>query len=75
MNEIDVRTLHPRERHPHIFQLFDSLKAGDAFDLVNDHAPTPLYYQMLHERPNSFTWEPIEEGPEVWRVRITRTPG
>lgn len=73
MNQIDVRTIHPRERHPQIFATFDALAVGDSFDLVNDHAPTPLYYQMLHERPGVFQWEPMEEGPEVWRVRITRT--
>ena len=75
MSEVDVRTMHPRDRQPRIFSTFDGLAAGDSFDLVNDHAPTPLYYQMLHERPGQFTWESVEEGPEVWRVRITRLPG
>ena len=43
-----------------------------AFILQNDHEPRPLYYQFLHEREGLFNWEPIEQGPEVWRVRITR---
>jgi uncharacterized protein (DUF2249 family) len=67
---IDVRFVAPRERHPLIFQTFDALQPGEAFLLVNDHAPTPLYYQFLHERENQFTWEYLEEGPEVWKVRI-----
>lgn len=73
MSQLDVRTIQPRERHERIFSQFDALESGGSFELINDHAPTPLYYQFLHERPDSFTWEALEEGPEVWRVRITRT--
>ena len=73
MTQIDVRTIQPRDRHPLIFKTFDNLKPGESFELVNDHAPQPLYYQFLHERPDVFEWEYLEEGPETWRVRITRT--
>lgn len=75
MNQLDVRVLAPRERHPRIFSMFDSLNPGESFELVNDHAPTPLYYQFLHERAGLFSWEYLEEGPEIWRVRITNTAG
>lgn len=75
MNQLDVRVLAPRERHPKIFNLFDSLNPGESFELINDHAPAPLYYQFLHERPGQFTWEYLEEGPETWRVRITHIAG
>lgn len=71
--EIDVRTIPPRERHPRIFNTFDGLSAGEVMMIVNDHDPMPLYYQFLHERPNTFEWEYLERGPEVWRVAITRT--
>lgn len=67
---IDVRRLAPRERHPLIFQTFDKLAPGETFILVNDHDPRPLYYQFLHERPDQFTWNYLEQGPEVWRVQI-----
>ena len=67
---VDVRTVVPRERHPLIFQTFDGLDAGQAFMLVNDHEPRPLYYQFLHEREDQFTWDYLEEGPDVWKVRI-----
>ena len=69
---IDVRSIVPRERHPLIFQTFDALAAGSHFILVNDHAPTPLYYQFVHERPDQFTWDYLEQGPEIWRVKIGR---
>ena len=73
MTQVDVRTVHPRDRHPMIFRTFDALQPGDSFELVNDHAPTPLYYQFLHERTDLFAWDYLEDGPETWRVCITRT--
>lgn len=72
MIQLDVRTIQPRDRHPMIFSTFDALQPGESFELVNDHAPTPLYYQFLHERPDQFEWDKLEEGPETWRVTITR---
>ena len=70
---IDVREIAPRERHPLIFQTFDGLAGGQAFELVNGHDPKPLYYQFMAERPGQLGWEYLEEGPEVWRVRISKT--
>lgn len=72
MNAVDVRTIIPRERHPLIFRTFDALQPGESFELVNDHDPKPLYYQFAAEHEGQFTWDYLEEGPEVWRVRIGR---
>ena len=69
---VDVRTLIPRERHPLIFNTFRNLVPGDAFVLVNDHDPKPLYYQFQAELGEAFQWEYLENGPEVWKVRIGR---
>ena len=68
----DVRTIVPRERHPLIFATFNGLDAGDAFLLVNDHDPKPLYYQFKAELGDVFQWDYLEQGPEVWKVRIAR---
>jgi len=67
---LDVRQILPRIRHAQIFETFDALSSGEAFILLNDHAPRPLYYEFLHERPDQFTWDYLEEGPELWRVKI-----
>ena len=69
---LDVRTIVPRERHPLIFTTFDGLQAGQAFRLVNDHDPKPLYYQFMAERPGEVGWAYLEQGPEVWQVRISK---
>lgn len=69
-DRIDVRTIAPRDRHPLLFRTFDALAAGEAYELVNDHDPKPLYYQFMAERPGQLDWTYLEEGPDVWRVRI-----
>lgn len=56
-----------------IFQTFDSLAPGDAFILVNDDEPRPLYCQFLHKRTDQFTWSCLEQGPKAWRVKVERT--
>ena len=69
---LDVREEIPRRRHELIFETFGDLASGSSFVLVNDHDPKPLYYQLAAEHPNEFEWDYLEEGPEVWRVRIGR---
>jgi len=70
---IDVRPETPRVRHEIIFDQFAALAPGTAYVLVNDHDPKPLWYQFDAEHKGEFTWDALEEGPEVWRVRIGRT--
>jgi regulator of cell morphogenesis and NO signaling len=69
---LDVRDLAPRRRHPRIFEAFDALAPGEAFVLVSDHEPTPLWYHLAFARPHAFTWHGVEAGPARWRVRIAR---
>ncbi|GAB3814586.1 DUF2249 domain-containing protein [Tessaracoccus terricola] len=71
--DLDVRELAPAQRHSTIFSTWNALGAGEAFVLVNDHDPKPLYYQFAAEHEGEFTWDYLENGPEVWRVRIGRT--
>jgi uncharacterized protein (DUF2249 family) len=71
--QLDIRSEAPARRHELIFETYHSLAPGEAFELVNDHDPKPLYYQFAAEHAGEFTWQPVEEGPEVWRVHIGRT--
>ena len=70
---LDIRPVAPKDRHPKILGLFEGLKPGESFILINDHDPKPLYYQFQAELTGQFTWEYLEEGPEDWRVRIGRS--
>lgn len=70
--ELDVRAIPPRDKHPAIFRAFDALESGQSFVILNDHDPRPLRYQFAAERPDTFDWAYEAEGPELWRVRISR---
>jgi uncharacterized protein (DUF2249 family) len=68
--QLDIRVVAPRERHELIFDTYSALEPAESSVLINDHDPKPLYYQFSAEHPGQFTWDYIEKGPEVWRVRI-----
>jgi len=72
--ELDVRSLAPAQRHQSIFASYHALVPGTGFILVNDHDPKPLRYQFEAEHADEFTWDSIEAGPQVWRVRIGKAP-
>lgn len=71
---LNVSLIEPKLKHPTIFKHFDELEPGEEFMIDNDHDPKPLYYQLLGERGNIFTWEYVEEGPQRWKVRIAKRP-
>lgn len=73
-HELDVRSEPPPRRHELIFEHYGALSGGEGFVLVNDHDPKPLEYQFAAERAGEFTWEYLEQGPTVWRVRIGKPP-
>ncbi len=73
-NILNVTEIEPKLKHPTIFVRFDELKPGESLTIHNDHDPKPLYYQLLGERGNIFTWEYLEEGPQLWRVKISKRP-
>jgi uncharacterized protein (DUF2249 family) len=69
---LDIRSEPPARRHELIFETYHGLGAGEAFVLVNDHDPKPLWYQFEAEYAGKFSWDYLEQGPTDWRVRIGR---
>ncbi len=68
---INVPEIEPRLKHATIFQVFDSLAPGESLIIHNDHDPKPVYYQLLSERGDIFTWEYLEQGPQWWDIQVT----
>ena len=50
----------------------DALQPGQSLQLLNDHDPQPLRFQLDDRAFGQFEWATLESGPEVWRVQITR---
>lgn len=76
MENIDIKIrinapdIEPKMRHRHKMKVFNDLLSGEFMELTNNHDPKPLYYTFLIEREDMFTWEHIEQGPDLWRVVI-----
>jgi uncharacterized protein (DUF2249 family) len=69
---IDVRILPPRERYPLVLSTFAALPAGETMELINDCDPAPLRSQFQARMPGQFGWEYLEQGPDTWRVVISK---
>ncbi len=70
---LDLRELSPPERHARIMELWSSLKEGEAFRIINDHEPKPLYYMFSAEYPGQFEWKYEKQGPDEWVFVISKT--
>ncbi|MFD1848516.1 DUF2249 domain-containing protein [Oceanobacillus bengalensis] len=68
--KIHAPDITPRIRHVKILEAFDGLQPGEFMHLSNDHDPKPLQYQLMIEKEGLFTWEYLENGPDLWQVAI-----
>lgn len=69
---IDVRIYKPGNKKEIIFNAFEQVPQGDTLELINDHDPRPLYQEFMSRLPEQFQWEYLEQGPEIWRIGITK---
>jgi uncharacterized protein (DUF2249 family) len=70
---LDVRPVEPKDRFEAIMGAYESLGPGATLDLVVDHDPKCMYYTLRATRGEAeFTFRYLEDGPEVWRVEVTR---
>ncbi|MBN8965652.1 MAG: DUF2249 domain-containing protein [Rhizobiales bacterium] len=67
---IKVAEIDPRHRHTVIMQLFAHLEPGHSLQLVTDHDPRPLRFQLETQHGSRCHWQYLEQGPDVWRVRL-----
>ncbi|HSF26148.1 MAG TPA: DUF2249 domain-containing protein [Actinomycetes bacterium] len=70
--DLDVRQLPHGQRHEVIFTMLGRLEPGQYFILANDHDPKPLRYQLEAQHPDTYFFDYLQSGPDVWRVRIGR---
>ncbi len=73
--QVDTRPMEPKNRRALVFWAFDQLGVDVTMELVNDHEPLTLRSQFELEKPNLFKWETLENGPNVWRVAVTKLKG
>jgi uncharacterized protein (DUF2249 family) len=73
-DRLDLREIPPPKRHPKIFEAFEALERGETLEIVNDHDPKPLYYQMEAEvdafDADGYTVE--KRGPEEFLATLPK---
>ena len=70
---IDATQIPKEQKSPRIFiDAFDALAVGKSFIIHNDHDPKPLKSIFDHQMAGQFAWEYLLEGPDLWRIMITR---
>ena len=67
---INVRDIDPQHRHTIILQLLDHLAHDASLQLIADHDRKPLRFQLEEKHGSRCQWTYLEEGPDVWRVRL-----
>ena len=71
---VDIRCLgNCTDRKAHVLATFDTLAMGESLVVVNDHMPNGLRRHFEEHRPGAFGWTALEDGPEVFRVEVTKT--
>jgi uncharacterized protein (DUF2249 family) len=71
--ELDARSIPHAIRHATIFGALDTVAAGGGLVLVAPHDPIPLLGQIDERWPGRFTVEYLENGPQRWRLALTRS--
>lgn len=72
--KVDIREIEPHQnKYPAVHKAFESLSIGEKMELVNDHDSSPIFkYKFPFDFPDQYEWSYLEEGPEVWRVAVTK---
>lgn len=70
--KLDLRDIPVMERHPLIFESWETLPNGGTLQIINDHDPKPLRYHFDSEYRGEFSWEYAADGPDEWVVNITK---
>lgn len=72
--ELDVRPVEPKHRLETIMGAYDALGGGETLELTVDHDPKCMYYTLEAMRSDdTFTFEYLESGPEIWRVEVHKS--
>ncbi|OAV62370.1 DUF2249 domain-containing protein [Enteractinococcus helveticum] len=70
--EIDVRAVPPPQRHHLVFDAYAQLAVGESLTVINDHEPRGLKDEFDREFAGSFSWDPLPQVAQEYRVRITK---
>lgn len=69
---LDVRDIPHAQRHARVLAAISELPADGALVLIAPHAPLPLLSEIDRRFPGQIDTQWLQEGPQVWQVRLHR---
>ncbi|MBI4446129.1 MAG: DUF2249 domain-containing protein [Acidobacteria bacterium] len=73
--QINLLEYPHQECHVQVFRGLDEIGVGEPALVIADHDTRPVFYQYQTERGCSLSWQYEQEGPEVWKIRVTKGNG
>lgn len=70
--ELDVRALRRPDRDTAISRTYEALSVGESFVLVTNHDPHHVREGFDTDHPGSHSWEYLDQGPQTWRIHISK---
>jgi uncharacterized protein (DUF2249 family) len=70
--ELDARVIPHALRHGAILGALSRVRPGSAMVLVAPHNPLPLLAEIDREENGAIAVTYLAEGPEAWRLLLTR---
>lgn len=70
--ELDARAIPHAIRHGAVIGAFSQVRPGGAMVLAAPHNPLPLLKQLAGVEGDALEVSYLEEGPDVWRLRLDR---
>ncbi len=70
---LDVREIDKSFRKKIILNLFNELDDGQQLILISNHNLAPLNKLFQKQKHGFFEWHDLQNGPDIWRISITKT--
>lgn len=70
--DLDVREIEPAHRHARVIGQVTALVPGEILVIAAPHAPERLLAEIDADAHGEFSFEYLQQGPELWRVAISR---
>jgi uncharacterized protein (DUF2249 family) len=69
--KLDLRTVAPNARVTVATYTSHLLRPGQTMEITDEYDPVDLFVDF-QRKSDAFSWDYLERGPKLWRVRVTR---
>lgn len=74
-HKLDLREVPPAEQNLRVLQAMESIRPGTIFLVLDNKEPKEIRKQLDHYFEGRFRWKLLQEGPDLWVVKIAKLDG